>query len=362
MKTKLSLFVFALAGLIAPAWSQIPDGKVPIVYHERYNISLWRNIEKLLHYFDSHKYGKVFENLPESIHARGTFSPAEPISWEELEEVHSKKYLKSLSWSFNVACILEVPVAAVLPNSVLQERVLTPMRWATQGTVMACELAMEYGWAINLSGGYHHAHREFGHGLCPFADIQLAIKRLCDKHPGIKVLIVDLDAHQGDGHEADLKNDPDVFVFDMYNKMIFPQDVDAKEGITFDLPLQGGGCLGDTFTWCDFAKRAVDDQEYLGLLMSELPKALDQIKPDFILYNAGTDILASDPLGSLNVSEEGVKQRDAFVFQQARQRNIPIAMTLSGGYSKRSAAVISESVNNLLANVLGEVSSTDVEA
>ncbi len=359
MRTKRSLLLLMLAGLACPLWGKA-GGRLPIVYNDHYNIS-FGGIEKWLHNFDGCKYGKVFKSLPKWARARGTFSPKRPTCWHKLREVHSRKYLKSLNWSITIARIMEVPVAAIFPNALLQWRVLTPMRWATAGTEMACQLAMEHGWAINLGGGFHHSRRDSAIGFCPIADIQFGIKRLRDKHPGIKILIVDLDVHQGDGYEADFKNDPDIFVFDMYNARLFPRDLDAKEGLAFDLPLQGGG-WGETFRRRDMVAPRVDDQEYLDVLMSNLPKALDQIKPDFVLFNAGTDILIGDPLGAMKVSEEGVKQRDAFVFQQARQRNIPIAMVLSGGYSKRSASAISESINILFANVLDEAPSTDTVA
>ncbi len=360
MKRNLSLFLIAFAGLVVPSLSKATGnspsptvyGKLPIVYGNN-DIWFW-GIERLLHSFDGCKYGKIHKALPGWVHWRGTHTPEGPVSREDLEKVHSKEYLDSLSSSAVVAQVMEVGPAAWLPNWLLQLRVLTPMRWATAGTVLACQLAMEHGWAINLGGGFHHASRDRGHGFCPFADIQLGVKELRDKRctenpkaKPLKVMIIDLDAHQGNGHGADFKDDPNTAIFDIYNKNEFPFDENAKRGITFNHPVQGGGRRA-----CDHA-RHVNDAEYQALLSKELPKALEQFKPDFILYNAGTDTLDDDPLGQMLITENGIIERDAFVFQEAKNRKIPIAMVLSGGYGAQSAPAITKSICKIL-KIMGE--------
>ena len=116
---------------------------------------------------------------------------------EVLLRVHTRRYLDSLSSSLTVAGIVEVPPVALLPSSVVRSHVLNPMRLATAGTLLAAELALRYGWAVNLGGGYHHASSDEGGGFCVFGDISLAIGSLRERHPQLRrFIIVDLDAHQ----------------------------------------------------------------------------------------------------------------------------------------------------------------------
>lgn len=324
------LFSFALmVGL--PAQSE----KLPIVFHEQYDISFW-GLEKL-HPFDSKKYGKVYRYLLSSLSLKPEqfYTPLK-VTQEELLKVHTHEYLDSLTTSATVARIAEVPAVGWLPNSLVQSRVLDPMRFATGGTVLAVQLALEKGWSINLSGGYHHAKAGNGEGFCVFADIPLAIYTLWEKNPDLKVMIIDLDAHQGNGIEAILKNDPRIAVFDVYNGYVYPNDTAAKQFIRFNYPLLPG----------------TDDAIYLKLLNDHLPQAIDAFAPDLIIYNAGTDILAGDAVGQLGVTAQGIMKRDMAVFQWAQTRNIPICMVLSGGYTQRSADIIGASIENIVKNLL----------
>ena len=112
--------------------------------------------------------------------------------------------------SANIALIAEVMMAALLPNGILQKHLLEPIRYATGGTILGCGLAIERGWAINLSGGYHHAKADSGGGFCFFADVPIAVRKMWDDHPDRKVLIVDLDAHQGNGNASIFRDEPRV--------------------------------------------------------------------------------------------------------------------------------------------------------
>jgi histone deacetylase 11 len=148
-------------------------------------------------------------------------------------------------------------------------------------------------------------------------------------------MIVDLDAHQGNGHERDRVNgafgDLDIYILDMYNSGIYPGDGHAKQGIDKDVLL----------------RFHTNDQTYLDKLHVALREALDAHNPQFIVYNAGTDCLIGDPLGALNITREGIIARDEFVFRSAFDRRVPIAMLLSGGYQKNNAQVIADSIQNL---------------
>lgn len=310
--------------------------KLPIVFSPRYDIRVL-GIEKL-HPFDSEKYGKVHRYLVEKIGIdEGSDYAPDPVSYEELLTVHTSNYLNSLNKSTNIAVIAEVMMAALLPNRILQKYLLEPIRYGTGGTILGCRLAIERGWAINLSGGYHHAKADSGGGFCFFADVPIAVRIMWETHPDRKVLIVDLDAHQGNGNASIFRDDPRVTIFDIFNGHIYPGDYEAARHVEHNHPV----------------KMFVGDGEYLGLLERELPPAIDASSLGLVIYNAGTDVLAGDPLGGMSITAEGIIKRDEFVFRSAIDRKIPILMLLSGGYSRKSAGVIGRSIENILKNIIG---------
>jgi histone deacetylase 11 len=310
--------------------------KLPIVFSPRYDIRVL-GIEKL-HPFDSEKYGKVHRYLVEKVGIdEGAFYAPDPVSDEALLTVHTSNYLDSLNKSLNIALIAEVMMAALLPNGILHKHLLEPIRYATGGTIVGLALAQELGWAINLSGGYHHAKADSGGGFCFFADVPIAVRKMREDHPDRKVLIVDLDAHQGNGNASIFRDDPRVTIFDIYNGQIYPGDYEAARHVKYNHPV----------------KMFVSDGEYLGLLERELPPAIEESSPGLVIYNAGTDVLTGDPLGGMNITAEGIIERDRIVFQSAIERKIPILMLLSGGYTGKSAGVIGRSIENVLINIIG---------
>jgi histone deacetylase 11 len=208
---------------------------------------------------------------------------------------------------------------------------LNPIFYATQGTIDAAVMAYEKGYSINLSGGYHHCHRKTGSGFCFMPDITLAITHV-RKYLGVKrVMIIDLDAHQGNGHERDYIGDQETFIIDFYNPNIFPGDTYAKQAISVEF----------------FVTHRVSDLEYCEKMEYLIEPSIVQFKPEFIVYNAGTDILEGDPLGNCSISAEGIQMRDQIVFDLAFKYQVPILMVLSGGYLKKNASVIAASVNNI---------------
>lgn len=316
-------------------YTEIRPEQWPIIYSPEYDIS-FAGLERL-HPFDSCKWSKVYRFLLESgMVTKETITEPLEVTREELLEVHTPQYLDSLNSSSTVAAVVEIPPAAIIPNVLLRNRVLRPFRFHTGGTVLAGKLAKERGWAINIGGGFHHSYGEQGGGFCVYADITLSVKLMLEKLGISKVMIVDLDAHQGNGHERDFWNDERVYIMDMYNKWIYPGDHQAKAAIKKKIEL-------DINT---------QDEEYLECLRSELPAALEEFIPDMIVYNAGTDILVGDALGRLNVTPEGVIERDEIVFREAKRRNIPIFMVTSGGYQRTNARVIADSILNLRAKKL----------
>ena len=328
--------------------------KLPIVYHKDYNIGFSTGLSFLdnwidnLHPFDSKKYGKVHQYLINAVGMhKNQFHKPEEVTDEELETVHSQDYLKSLhdSPAYKVGSISGISQICKLShykilspflNFLARKRVLKPMRLATGGTVKATALALEHGWSINLSGGYHHAEAANNNdSFCIYTDIPLAAHKILEQNPDKKIMVVDLDAHQGNGHEAILGPDKRVTIFDIYSKKATPRREHVKKYIDFHHPVNAG----------------IKDEEYLKIIRSDLAQAIDVTKPDLIIYNAGTDILSSDPLCDMDISENGIEKRDAMVFAQALSRKIPIAMVLSGGYTKESAGIISRSIEHLVKNI-----------
>ncbi|KAK3536647.1 hypothetical protein QTP86_015447 [Hemibagrus guttatus] len=296
------------------------------------------------------------------------------------------KFFHSI-WSLVVATITEIPPLVFLPNFLVQRKVLRPLRTQTGGTIMykrhlsatsnsqtpnstmaktkelskdtrnkivdlhqagktesaigkqlgvkkstAGKLAMDRGWAVNVGGGFHHCSSDKGGGFCAYADITLAIKFLFERVEGVsRATIIDLDAHQGNGHERDFLDDRRVYIMDVYNRHIYPGDGYAKRAIKRKVELDWG----------------TEDTEYLQLVELHCEGTLNEIRPDIIVYNAGTDILDGDPLGGLAISPQGIVKRDEIVFRAARRRGIPILMVTSGGYQKKTARIIADSILNL---------------
>ncbi|XP_039295037.1 histone deacetylase 11 isoform X2 [Nilaparvata lugens] len=313
-------------------WFEIEPQQCPIVYRKEYNVH-FGGFEKL-HPFDASKWGNIFEHLKSegAIDSNSVTKPEEATE-QDLLVVHSKQYLKNLKWSWTVAKIAEIPPLALLPNYLVQRLYLRPMRFQTGGSILAGRLAMKRGWAINIGGGFHHANAHRGGGFCVYADITLLIQFLFnDRNSNVKsAMIVDLDAHQGNGYQRDFINNQKVYIMDVYNKRIYPRDTDAKKSINCKVELE-------PFT---------SDETYLDLVEKNLDDSLDTFQPDILVYNAGTDILEGDRLGCLSVSPKGILRRDLLVFQKASERGIPIVMLTSGGYLKVTAKIIANSILNL---------------
>ncbi len=312
-----------------------PDFKqTHIVYSDKYDISFF-GIEKYLHHFDSHKYSKVFNHLKnKALLQDSTCHEAKPATDQDLLCIHTQDYLNSLKNSKVIAHTVGVPLLAYMPNFLLQTKLLKPMRHATGGTILAAKLAMKHGVAINLSGGYHHAKANISEGFCFFADIPLAVNKLWQENPDLKVLIVDLDAHQGNGVSTIFGDDKRICIVDAFGKYNYPRvhDGAATQHVQYPIELE----------WY------TDDTQYLELIKQPLKAAIETHKPDLIIYNAGTDILEGDQLGCMSVTKAGVIQRDEMVIKSAIDNKIPVMMVLSGGYTQQSADVIACSVENIM--------------
>jgi len=333
--------IVLLGTLFAAVSSSASNKKFPIVYDKGYNygtgLCVFDWFIKKLHPFDIKKSGNVVHALCRYGIDKKMFHKPIKVTDEELELVHTKAYLSSLKKNDVVASIAEVWPLSIVPdcfNSLLQWFFLNPMRLATGGTQLATELALKNKKStINLGGGYHHAKKDSGEGFCFFADVPFAVKNLWKKNPNLKVMVVDLDAHRGNGIASIFKDDKRISIFDVYGDVNYPRrDNFLRRYIKYNWPL----------------RFFVKDKPYHEIVDKHLKKAVKKSKPDLIIYNAGTDILDGDPLGRFRISKKGVVKRDELVFEAGKQKNIPVCMLLSGGYTNESAIVIADSIKNLI--------------
>ncbi|WP_165073365.1 histone deacetylase family protein [Paludisphaera rhizosphaerae] len=300
---------------------------VPIVYHPRYNLTAF-GLERR-HPFDGRKYRRIHDALiARGIRRAGDFVVPRPVDRDELLKVHAPEYLRSTRNPEALAKSLEIPILRRLPGWTLDWRILAPMRYATGGTILACRLALEEGMAINLGGGFHHAAAEWGGGFCVYADVPLAARLLRDEGKVEKVLVVDLDAHQGNGTASIIGPWKWAEIFDVFETAVFPP---VKELEDHPRPLPSG----------------VIGQEYLDVVRDSLPRILDDFRPDLLVYNAGSDPFEGDPLAHLRLSAEDLVDRDLLVVTEARERGVPVAMVLSGGYASTSWKIHADTVEAL---------------
>jgi acetoin utilization deacetylase AcuC-like enzyme len=194
------------------------------------------------------------------------------------------------------------------------------------GTVQAARFALEHGVAMNIAGGTHHAFTNRGEGFCLLNDVAIAASVLLDEKLIDSALVVDLDVHQGNGTAEIFQSNTNVFTFSMHGKKNYPLH---KECSDLDVELEDG----------------ISDDEYLDLLNKHLNYLKENVKSDFIFYQAGVDVLATDKLGRLGLSIQGCRERDRLVFDMAFQLNIPIVVTMGGGYSERIADIIEAHAN-----------------
>ncbi|MFC1759731.1 histone deacetylase [Planctomycetota bacterium] len=311
-----------------------------IVYSRHYNIGFY-GLERL-HPFDSRKYGRAWRLLRRhfgsslsELHVR----PRRGASRDELTLVHSTEYLSRLRDPKYVAGALEVPPIQRLPSWAIDWHVLRPMRWGTRGTILAATNAVEHGFAINLSGGYHHAKPNHGEGFSVYADIGIAVATLRAQRliaDDSRIAYIDTDAHQGNGVCHTFMGDSRVFIFDIFNSRIYPMfDVEARKRVDCEIGITN----------------SITDSEYMGKLHGRLPGFLDSVGRSPIglaIYNAGTDVFTGDPLGGLSISSATIRERDLFVVGELRKRGIPTIMVLSGGYTKQSYQLVADSVIGLI--------------
>lgn len=196
------------------------------------------------------------------------------------------------------------------------EKMVERSRRSAGATIAASKTALTEGFAVNLAGGTHHAYRDTGSGFCVFNDSAIAARTLQkEMNSKLKVAIIDLDVHQGNGTASILQHDPSIFTLSIHGENNFPF---KKETSDLDLGLPDG----------------CDDSMYLQGLANCLDKLESRFAADCIIYLAGADPHEGDRLGRLSVSKSGMRLRDELVFEYAKTRNLPVAISMAGGYGK----------------------------
>ena len=275
---------------------------LPIVNHEDYFAKIGDD-----HKFPINKFGEL-ANYILKIKIVDKFYKPYACSDETLKRAHSESYIRSVKNKTLDKSIIK-KIGFPLVDSVVQRSLV-----ATGGTVLASKLAITNGIACNTAGGSHHANFEGGAGYCVFNDVAVAAQYLLDRGLAGRILIVDLDVHQGNGSADIFKDNKNVFTFSMHSKSNYP----AKKSVS-DLDVE----LEDN----------MEDAQYIKLLKFYLHQLNDE-NFDYVFYVAGVDIHFNDRLGKLKISDEGIKKRDEIVTENFFSKGIPLCGVLGGGYNK----------------------------
>lgn len=278
---------------------------LPIVYHPDFVSPLPPH-----HRFPMPKFGRVYQMLiRDGVASPDQFHIPEPATVSTLGLVHDLDYVRTfLDGSLDARAMRRIG----LPWS---EALTVRTRAAVGGTVLTARLALEHGVACSTAGGTHHAHRDFGSGFCIFNDLAVAAKTILHEELARRILVVDLDVHQGDGTAAICAHDDHIFTFSMHCEANFPYRKSISD-LDVDLPVGMGNV------------------EYLACLRSHLPCLLERVRPDLVLFDAGVDPHVQDRLGKLSLTDSGLYARDRYVIHLCVRAGIPIACVIGGGYDR----------------------------
>lgn len=288
----------------------------PIAYHSCYKYPVHEQ-----HRFPMDKYELLPQQLlREGIAEQADFFSSEPLDMQSVYAVHERAYADRVVQGKLTA--QEMRRIGFEQTPMLAERELR----IANGTVRGALMAFETGIAFNIAGGTHHAGPAQGEGFCMLNDQAIAAQYLLDHGKAAKVLIVDLDVHQGNGTAAIFTHEPRVFTFSMHGKNNYPF---RKEVSDLDIGLED----------------KTGDRTYLQILSETLPALIVDVKPDFIFYQAGVDILYTDKIGRMSCTLEGCRRRDEMVLQLARAHNIPVQCSMGGGYSEQLRLILEAHAN-----------------
>ena len=289
---------------------------IPVAYDPIYRLPLPKN-----HRFPMEKY----ELLPQQLLLEGTCEPSDfftptKVALENVLRIHNEEYVTRLiNLNLNTREIRNIGFP--LTKKLVERELII-----AGGTIMGCEKALKTGIAMNIAGGTHHAFSDCGEAFCLLNDQAIAAQYLLDQKKASQILILDLDVHQGNGTAAIFESNTKIFTLSVHGAKNYPF---RKEKSDLDIALED-----DT-----------GDKKYLDKIKKIIPALIDNIKPDFIFYLSGVDVLGTDKLGRLNLTIEGCKERDTFVLKQCNDRNIPLQCSMGGGYSKDIKVIIEAHAN-----------------
>lgn len=284
---------------------------IPLVFHPIYSqLDL-----PVRHRFPIEKYQGIKNALLEKGVPEQQFSSPSPLDTKALSSVYDPNYVRDLcAGSLDPKAMRRIGFPW---SEQLIQRTLT----AAGGTVLTAELALNSGKALNLTGGYHHAFANFGSGFCMINDLYLAALHMLQSPNIDKVLIFDCDVHQGDGTAKLAENNPSVYTVSIHGEKNFPY---RKQRSNLDFGLSKG----------------TEDDEFLTTVEQAWHMAIAYFQPDAVIYDAGVDVHIDDDLGHLNITTEGVYARDAFIFQQCKNLDLPVAAVIGGGYQRNIDALV----------------------
>ncbi len=275
---------------------------------------------------EKHRFPMIkYELIPEQLLYEGTVSEAQffhpdPLTEEEILWTHDAEYWEKLKHQR----LSKKEVRAI--GFPMSEKLIQRGRHIANGTVQCALYAREHGVAMNVAGGTHHSFTHKGEGFCVFNDIAIASNYLLNHGIAQKILVVDLDVHQGNGTAQIFQHDSRVFTFSMHGAKNYPH---RKVPSDLDIGLPD----------------RTEDGPYLKKLREALPRLIDEVQPDQVFYLSGVDVIYSDKLGRLSLSLQGCRERDEFVLKTCKQNGLPVAISMGGGYSERLAHIIEAHAN-----------------
>ena len=279
--------------------------KLNVVYNDNYDIPLPEG-----HRFVGTKFSDLYNFIKNSnLYTNLTIHQSKSAPINDVQVVHNRNYVMSVKEG-NLSRDQERRI-----NLPWSEKLAKRSFLAIQGTLQTSQLALDYGIACHLAGGTHHAFKDCGSGFCVFNDLAYASITLLNQKKINKILILDLDVHQGDGTASICENIDNIFTCSIHCKNNFPFD---KKNSNLDVPIDD----------------EVSDVKYINILTKTLDQIESNFTPDIVFYDAGVDVHSNDDLGNLNLTDDGIKKRDEIVCEYFKEKKIPLCTVIGGGYSK----------------------------
>jgi acetoin utilization deacetylase AcuC-like enzyme len=275
---------------------------------------------------EGHRFPMLkYELIPKQLMHEGIITPAnlfepDPVAEETILLTHEKDYwnrMKNLELTESEMRKIGFPLSAQLVER--EKRI-------AQGTIDCAKFAMEFGVAMNVAGGTHHAFTYKGEGFCLLNDFAVAANYLLHHKLASQILIIDLDVHQGNGTAQIFANTPQVFTLSAHGRHNYPF---FKEKSDLDIELEDG----------------TDDETYINMLKKHIPETIRRVKPDFVFYLSGVDILQTDKYGKLAVSPQGCALRDRLILNWCKENNLPVVVSMGGGYSPKISDIVNAHSN-----------------